>query len=38
VPGVHVRGRSTWNPEDYTGVQIADDMGALIERAFDGQV
>ncbi|MFC0674535.1 alpha/beta fold hydrolase [Brachybacterium hainanense] len=38
VVDVHGHGKSTWNPEDYTGAQIADDMAALIEQSFDGPV
>jgi pimeloyl-ACP methyl ester carboxylesterase len=38
VADVHGHGKSTWNPSDYTAVQIADDMAALIEQTFDGPV
>lgn len=31
---VHGHGESTWNPTDYTAVQIADDLATLITRAF----
>ncbi|MGW6375750.1 alpha/beta fold hydrolase [Rhodococcus sp. NPDC055112] len=34
VVDVHGHGESTWNPADYTAVQIADDMAALIEKVF----
>lgn len=38
VVDVHGHGKSTWNPDDYTGVRIADDMAALIEKAFGSPV
>lgn len=34
IADVHGHGQSTWNSEDYTGVQIAEDMCALIEEVF----
>ena len=38
VVDVHGHGKSTWNPDDYTAVQIADDLSALIEQVFDRPV
>lgn len=34
IVDVHGHGQSTWNPADYTGRQIADDMCALIDEVF----
>jgi pimeloyl-ACP methyl ester carboxylesterase len=34
VVDVHGHGKSTWNPRDYTAVQIADDLATLIEMTF----
>lgn len=31
---VHGHGRSSWNPEDYTAVQIADDLAGLVDQVF----
>lgn len=36
VVDVHGHGRSTWNPDDYTAVRIADDLAAVIEQVFGG--
>lgn len=38
VVDMHSHGRSTWNPDDYTAVRIADDMATLIEQTFGGPV
>lgn len=35
---VHGHGRSTWNSDDYTCEQIADDLARLIEAVFDTPV
>lgn len=32
---VHGHGRSSWNPDDYTCVQIADDLARLMQDVFD---
>ncbi|MFV0435176.1 MAG: alpha/beta fold hydrolase [Leucobacter sp.] len=34
VVDVHGHGKTTWNPDDYTAVQIADDLASLIEATF----
>ena len=34
VVDMHGHGRSTWNPDDYVGVRIAEDMATLIEQTF----
>lgn len=34
IVDVHGHGQSTWNPEDYTGPRIAEDLCALIEHVF----
>ena len=36
VVDVHGHGKSTWNPDDYTGVQIAADIASLVEQTFGG--
>lgn len=35
---VHGHGRSSWNPDDYTCVQIADDLARLIDQVFGESV
>lgn len=38
VVDVHGHGKSTWNADDYTAVQIAEDLATLIERVFNQPV
>lgn len=38
VVDVHGHGKSTWNPDDYRAVQIAEDLAVLIEHVFDQPV
>lgn len=34
VVDVHGHGKSTWNPDDYAAVQIADDLATLLDATF----